>query len=96
MLNQAAIAVRLAGVQRLLDRVEYKTVCMELRTRQPTIRRAKTSMTKATHCQPCQVETMRKRPWIPGGEPLQRSERANRPARQGPVFALQSANQIRS
>ena len=30
----------------------------ELLTRRPTVRRACTSMTKATHSQPCQVETL--------------------------------------
>ena len=30
---------------------------MELLTRQPTIRRANTSITKATYNQPCQVDT---------------------------------------
>ena len=30
---------------------------MELLTRQPTMRRAYTSITKAPYCQPCQVET---------------------------------------
>ena len=30
---------------------------MELLTRQPTMRRAKTSTTKATYSQPCQVDT---------------------------------------
>ena len=34
-----------------------KSVCIELLTRQPTMRRAKTSITKATYSQPCQVET---------------------------------------
>gem|GEM_PF-7132577 len=34
-----------------------KSVRIELLTRQPTIRRANTSMTKATYSQPCQVET---------------------------------------
>jgi hypothetical protein len=34
-----------------------KSVRIELLTRQPTIRRANTSMTKATYSQPCQVDT---------------------------------------
>jgi hypothetical protein len=34
-----------------------KSVRIELLTRQPTIRRAKTSITKATYCHPCHVET---------------------------------------
>jgi hypothetical protein len=34
-----------------------KSVRSELLIRQPTMRRAKTSITKATHNQPCQVET---------------------------------------
>ena len=33
-----------------------KSVCIELLSRQPTIRRVKTSMTKATYSQPCQVD----------------------------------------
>jgi len=34
-----------------------QSVCMVRLTRQPTMRRAKTSMTKAMYSQPCQVET---------------------------------------
>ena len=34
-----------------------KSVCIELLTRQPTIRRANTSITNATYIQPCQVDT---------------------------------------
>lgn len=34
-----------------------KSVRMELLTRQPTMLRAKTSITKTTYSQPCQVET---------------------------------------
>lgn len=34
-----------------------KSVRIELLTRQPTMRRANTSMTKATYSQPCQLET---------------------------------------
>ena len=34
-----------------------KSVCIELLTRQPTIRRANTSITKATYSQHCQVDT---------------------------------------
>lgn len=58
VMDQAAVALGLPGVQRLLQRVEHEVgVHRELLTRQPTMRRAKTSMTKATYSQPCKVET---------------------------------------
>jgi hypothetical protein len=48
--NQTAVAFRLTVVQRLLQSIE-------LLTRQPTMRRANTSITKATYSQPCHVDT---------------------------------------
>lgn len=57
VLDQAAVSLGLAGVQGLLQRVDTKSVCIELRTRQATMRRANTSMTKATNSQPCQGGT---------------------------------------
>ena len=49
VMNQAAVALRLAVVQSLLQRVQLrKSVRIEVLTRQPTMRRANTSMTKAT------------------------------------------------
>ena len=52
------VVIRLTVIQGLLQRVQiHKSVRMELLTRQPTMRRAYTSITKGTYCQPCQVET---------------------------------------
>ena len=50
-------AARLAGVKGLLERIEHQVRCSERVTRQPTIRRAKTSMTNATYTNPAQVAT---------------------------------------
>ena len=58
MVNQGIVAFWLACVQGLLQRIELrKSVRMELLTLQPTMLLGKTSMTKATYCQPCQVAT---------------------------------------
>ena len=52
------IVIGLPVIQSLLQRFQqHKSVRMELLTRQPAMRGAYTSMTKATYCQPCQVET---------------------------------------
>ena len=58
MVDQRSVWIRLPSLQRLLQSVELrKSVRMELLTRQPTMRLANTSMTKATYSQPCQLET---------------------------------------
>jgi hypothetical protein len=57
MADQAAVSLGLPGVQACSSASSTKSVCIELLTRQPTMRRANTSITKATYSQPCQVET---------------------------------------
>ena len=52
-LNQGPIPLGLLGVQRLLKRIQHEVRV----SRQPTMRRAYTSKTKATYSQPCQVDT---------------------------------------
>jgi hypothetical protein len=52
---QSPVVAGLASIQRLFKRIQNK-VRGHL-TRQPTMRRANTSITNATYSQPCQVET---------------------------------------
>lgn len=56
-MDQCFVAFGLPCVLRLPERVQLrKSMPIELLTRQPTMRRANTSMTKATYSQPCQVK----------------------------------------
>ena len=58
VVHQRPFTLAPTRVQRLCSSASStKSVCMELLTRQPTMRRAKTSITKATYTKPCQVET---------------------------------------
>ena len=58
MVDQRIVALRLPVIQGLLPCIENtKSVRMELLCRQATIRGAYTSISKATYCPPCQVET---------------------------------------
>ena len=52
-----SVAFRLVRPQGLLKGVEDESVCMDRLTRQPTMERAKTSITKATCTKLCQAET---------------------------------------
>ena len=56
MVDQGIAALRLTRVQGLLQSSSKKSVLIELLTRQPTIRRAKTSVTKATYTKPCKID----------------------------------------
>ena len=48
VMNQGVVTLRLAGVQSLFQGIQDEVVRIELLTRQPTMRRANTSITKAT------------------------------------------------
>jgi hypothetical protein len=52
-----ACAFRLTRGQRLLQASSTKSAVIDRLTRQPTMQRAYTSITKATTSQPCAVET---------------------------------------
>ena len=55
--NSAPLVNRLESTYKSGNAVQIGGATSELLVRQPTMRRAYTSITKATYCQPCQVET---------------------------------------
>lgn len=60
--NLIAVTLKLADVWRVIHRISTKWVRIEKPTRQPTMRRAYTSIPLAAYGLPCQVET-----WVISG-----------------------------
>jgi hypothetical protein len=56
-MDEAVDLLVAAVIGRLFERIETKSVTRDEETRQPTMRRAKTSITNATYTKPRQVAT---------------------------------------